>query len=177
MPCATLADMATFTLKLDKGTLRKLTEAARKSGVTPERMAAMTLEAWILADDGPDRSLTGVGEPAHAWTGMTKDGDPDQHTTHEDHEGPFVDLDVALDALSAAKVTVRAKVMGIAPEELAVIELDSRFFDYDDFEWLEGGDPREDNAANYDLNEVGRPWSEVRPEMEAYLERKLAERK
>lgn len=38
----------------------------------------------------------------------------------------------------------------------------------------ENGDPREDNADNYDLNEIGRPWSEVRPEMEALLERKLS---
>ena len=67
--------------------------------------------------------------------------------------------------------------MGITPEELATLELDSQFFDYDDFEWPEGGDPRSDNAANYDLNEPGRPWSEVRPEMVALLERKLAERK
>ena len=169
--------MATFTLKLDDYTLRKLTEAAREADVTPERMAAMTLEAWILAGDGLDRGPAGVGEPAHAWTGETKDDGPGQHTTPEDHEGPFVDLDVTLDALSAARLTARAKMMGIAPEQLATIELDSRFFDYDDFDWPEGGDPREDNAANYDLNEVGRPWSEVRPEMEAYLERKLAERK
>ncbi|WP_417230200.1 hypothetical protein [Brevundimonas sp.] len=35
-------------------------------------------------------------------------------------------------------------------------------------------DPHEDNAANYDLNETGRPWSEVRPELEALLERKLS---
>lgn len=163
--------MATFTLKLDDYTLQKLTEAAREAGVTPERMAAMALEAWILVDDRPDQSPPGVGEPAHAWTGMTKDGDPDQHPTPEDHEGPFVDLDVALDALSAAKITVRAKRMGIAPEELAVIELDSRFFDYDDFKWPEGGDPREDNAADYDLKEPGRPWSEVRPEFVALIDK------
>lgn len=169
--------MATFTLKLDGYTLRKLTEAAREAGVTPERMAAMTLEAWILADDGPDRGSAGVGEPAHAWTGVTTDSGADQQTTPEDYEGPFVDLDVALNALSAARIAARAKMTGITPERLATIELDNRFFDYDDFKWPEGGDPRADDAANYDLNEVGRPWSEVRPEMEAYLERKLAERK
>lgn len=36
------------------------------------------------------------------------------------------------------------------------------------------GDPRHDQASDYDLNEPGRPWSEVRPEMEARLEQKLA---
>ena len=121
--------MATFTLKLDAYTLRKLTEAARKAGVSPERMAGMLLEAWVhdAVAPGPERAQPGVDEPAHAWADAVGDVD-----------GPF---------------------------------------DHDDFEWPEGGDPREDNAANYDLNEVGRPWSEVRPEMEAYLERKLAERK
>lgn len=162
--------MATFTLKLDDYTFRKLTEAARKAGLTPERMAAMTLGAWILADDGQDRGPVGVGEPARAWTGVTKDTGTDQQTTPEDHERPFVDLDVALDALSAARITARAKRIGIAPEKLATLELDNRFFDYDDFEWPEGGDPRSDNAANYDLNEVGRPWSEVRPEFMALID-------
>lgn len=98
--------MATFTLKLDSYTLQKLTEAARKAGVTPERMAAMTLEAWILADD--DRPAPpGFGEPARAWASATD----------------------------------------------------------------EGGDPREDNAADHDLNEVGRPWSEVRPEFMALIDK------
>lgn len=169
--------MATFTLKLDGYTLRKLTAAAQRADVTLERMAAMTLEAWILADDGLGHRSAGVGEPAHAFTDATKDGGPDQHTTPEDDGSPLVDLEVTLDALSAARITARAKMMGIAPEELATTALDGQFFDYDDFEWPEGGDPREDNAANYDLNEVGRPWSEVRPEMVAYLERKLAAHK
>lgn len=169
--------MAIFTLKLDDYTLQKLTEAARKVGVMPEHAAAMTLEAWLLSDAGPDRGPDGVGEPAHVWAGVTKDGGADQQTTPEDHEGPSVDLGVALDAVSSSRITARAKRTGITPEELATLELNSHFFDYDDFEWPVGGDPREDSAANYDLNEVGRPWSEVRPEMEALLERRLAERK
>jgi hypothetical protein len=140
-------------------------------------MAAITLKVWLLADAGLDRGPAGLAEPAHAWTSVTNDGGADQQTTPEDYEEPLVDLDVALDALSAARITARAKRMGITPEELATLELDSQFFDYDDFEWPEGGDPRSDNAANYDLNEPGRPWSEVRPEMVALLERKLAERK
>lgn len=98
--------MATLTLKLDEGTLRNLTETARRAGLTPERMAEMLVERWILADD--DRPVpSGVGEPARAWAGATD----------------------------------------------------------------EGGDPREDNAANYDLNEVGRPWSEVRPEFVALIDK------
>jgi len=169
--------MATFTLKLDHYTLHKLTEAALKAGVAPDRMAAITLEAWLLADAGDNRGPAGVGEPARAWAGVTNNGGPDQQATPEDHEGPFVDLEVALDAPSTGRITARAKKTSIAPEELAVIALNSQFFDHNDFEWPAGGDPREDRAANYDLTEVGRPWSEVRPEMEALLERKLAERK
>lgn len=98
--------MATFTLKLDDDTLRKLTEAARRAGVTPERMAELFLEAWIPADDDLPAS-PGVGEPARAWTSATD----------------------------------------------------------------EGGDHREDNPANHDLNEVGRPWSEVRPEFVALIDK------
>lgn len=96
--------MATLTLRLDDDTLRRLTEAARRAGVTPERMAEIMVEAWLLADD--DRPAPpGFGELARAWAGATD----------------------------------------------------------------EGGDPREDNAADYDLNEVGRPWSEVRPEFMALI--------
>ncbi|WP_298747672.1 hypothetical protein [uncultured Brevundimonas sp.] len=168
--------MATFTLRLDEYTLQKLTEAARKAEVTPERMAALTLEAWILADDGLDRGPVGVGEPARAWTGVTKDGGPGQRTTPEDHEGPFVDLDVALDALSAARITARAKMMGVTPEELATLALDSQFFDYDDFEWPEGGDPRT-AVAEPIIEEELRDWEDVRPELEAYLEEKLKARR
>lgn len=85
-------------------------------------------------------------------------------------------LTLKLDDYTAAKIAERAKAMGLAPEVLAAMVLDARFFDYDDFTWI-NGDPRDDSAANYDLNEVGRSWSEVRPEMEALIERKLAERK
>lgn len=96
--------MATFTLKLDDDTFLKLAEAARRAGVTPERMAEMVMETWIVAADDLPAS-TGVDEPARAWAGATD----------------------------------------------------------------EGGDPHEDNAAG--LNEVGRPWSEVRPEFVALIDK------
>ena len=98
--------MTTFTLKLDDDTLRKLTEAARKAGVTPERMAETMLETGLLANHDLPAS-PGVGEPAPVWAG---------------------ERDAA-------------------------------------------GDPRDDSAANYDLNEVGRPWSEVRPEFMALIDK------
>lgn len=97
--------MASFTLKLSDYTLRKLTEAAREAGVTPERMAEMMVEACIRADDdllAPTREPAGVGEPARAWAGGTSEGaaEPDQGARPEDYEGPFVDLDDALDDFS-----------------------------------------------------------------------------
>lgn len=104
--------MAKLTLNMSDETLRKLTEAARLTGVTPEHMAETRLEAWAQTADGgaaPDHAPPVVAEPARAWA----------RATDEDR------------------------------------------------------DPPEDNAANYDLNEIGRLWSDVRPEMEALLERKL----
>ncbi|MDI6623398.1 MAG: hypothetical protein QME55_01600 [Brevundimonas sp.] len=168
--------MAHFILKLSDYSLRKLTEAARAAGVTPGRMAGMMLEAWVRDEVGPDpnRAPHGVDEPARVWAGAADEGDGyDPHTTPEAPDGPVVELAEPMQSRFA-----RMARDGGAPQEvLAAAVLDSRLFDYDDFEWPEGGDPRDDNAANYDLNEVGRPWSEVRPELVAYLERKLAERK
>ena len=170
------AGMATFTLKLDEYTLQKLTEAARQSGVAPERVAAITLEAWLLTDDRPDLGLAGVGEPAHAWTGVTKDGGGGQQTPTEGYEGPFVDLDAVLDPLSAARIMALAKRTGITPEELATIALDRKFFDHDDFKWPEGGDPRT-AVAEPIVEEELRDWRDVRPELEAYLQEKLKARR
>lgn len=79
-------------------------------------------------------------------------------------------LTLKLDDYTAAKIAARAKAMGIPPEELAAMVLDARFFDYDDFTWI-GGDPRDDDASRYDLNETGRPWSEVRPEFLALIDK------
>ena len=79
-------------------------------------------------------------------------------------------LTLKLDDYTAAKIAARAKAMGIPPEELAAMVLDARFFDYDDFTWI-GGDPRDDDASRYDLNEIGRPWSEVRPEFLALIDK------
>lgn len=62
--------------------------------------------------------------------------------------------------------------MGIAPEALAAMVLDARFFDYDDFTWM-NGDPREPDDTPPDLQEGARDWAEVRPEFEAMIEKAL----
>ncbi|HYC67984.1 hypothetical protein [Brevundimonas sp.] len=166
--------MARFTLKLDDYTLRKLSEAAQAAGVTPGRMAGTMLEAWLRDEVGPglERAPPGVDEPARAWADAA-DEEAGRRATPEAAEGLVVELAEPMGSRFAGI----ARDGGLPQAVLAAHILDSRLFDYDDFEWPEGGDPRDDNADNYDLNEVGRPWSEVRPELEAYLERKLAERK
>jgi len=138
-------------------------------------MAAETLEAWILDGDELDRSPAGVGEPGHPCTDAMKNGSPGRPTTPEDDEGPFVDLHVALDAPSTARIAAQASMMGIAPEELATVALDSQLFDYDDFTWI-NGNPRTRSESPSDLEEA-RDWDEVRPELEAYLEEQLKARR
>ena len=166
--------MTRFALLLDDYSLRKLTEAARAADVSPERMAGMMLEAWLRDEVGPapERASPGVDEPARVWAGLDNEG-AGPGTTPPEPDGLVVELAEAMGSRFAAM----ARDGGLPQAVLAAAVLRSRLFDYDDFEWPEGGDPREDNAADYDLDEVGRPWSEVRPEMMALLERKLAERK
>lgn len=79
-------------------------------------------------------------------------------------------LTLKLDDYTAAKIAERATAMGIAPEVLAAMVLDARFFDYDDFTWI-NGDPRDEEATDHDLHEEGRPWSEVRPEFMALIDK------
>lgn len=79
-------------------------------------------------------------------------------------------LKLELDAYTAGKIAERAKAMGIAPEELAAMVLDARFFDYDDFNWI-NGDPRNDPLEAPGLREGGRPWEEVRPDFLALIDK------
>ncbi|QDH73777.1 hypothetical protein [Brevundimonas sp. M20] len=79
-------------------------------------------------------------------------------------------LTLELDAYTVGKIAERAKAMGIAPEELAAMVLDARFFDYDDFSWI-NGDPRSDAVEPSGLHETGRPWKDVRPEFLALIDK------
>jgi hypothetical protein len=72
----------------------------------------------------------------------------------------------------AARLAKKAKALGLSPETLALSILDKGLRDQ---AGRQDG-PMGDHADNYDLDERGRDWSEVRPEMVAYLERKLADR-
>ncbi|MBN8552846.1 MAG: hypothetical protein J0L52_08125 [Caulobacterales bacterium] len=79
-------------------------------------------------------------------------------------------LTIELDDYTAAKIAERAQAMGLSPAELAKMVLDARFFDYDDFVWI-NGDPRHDDASADDLELGGRSWEEVRPEFEAMIDK------
>src|SRR5690606_18052132 len=166
---ATLAAMARFTLKLDDYARRKLTEAARAAGVTPGRMAGMMLETWVRDEVGsaPDRAPRGVDEPARAWTGAT-DERSGRDTPTAEPDGPVVELAEPMGSRFAGM----ARDGGLPQAVLAAEVLESRLFDYDDFEWPEGGDPR--TAVSEPIVEAElRDWEDVRPELEAYLEEKL----
>ncbi|CAN5239092.1 hypothetical protein BH10PSE1_BH10PSE1_26630 [soil metagenome] len=82
-----MADGA-LTLNLDDATARRLADAARQAGMTPE---AYALER-ILADLTP---------PAHDWT------EADRRLAEYDRTGEFIDAAEALDAF-VASVDARA---------------------------------------------------------------------
>lgn len=79
-------------------------------------------------------------------------------------------LTLKLDAYTAAKIAERAEAMGIPPEELAAMVLDAWFFDYEDFTWI-NGDPRDSAPERHGLGESARPWSDVRPEFMALIDK------
>lgn len=93
---------------------------------------------------------------------------------------------LTLDDDTLRKLNEVARKAGVTPERMAEMLVEASFLADDDRPALsgvgeparawagtteEGGDPREDNASNYDLNEVGRPWSEVRPEFMALIDK------
>lgn len=80
-------------------------------------------------------------------------------------------LNLTLDDFTSARLAERAKAMGVSPETLAVDLLQQTLIDNEAFAARQG-----DHISNHDLNEEGRPWSEVRPELLARMKQKLAER-
>ena len=80
-------------------------------------------------------------------------------------------LNLTLDDNLSAKLAEQAKAMGVTPETLAVDLLQQTLIDNEAFAARQG-----DHIANHDLNEPGRAWSEVRPELLARMKQKLAER-
>lgn len=110
----------TLTIQVTEYTARKLREAAKAAGVTPERMAEMVLESalfdhndfgWANGDPAAPLHPLDVREPTHAWEGVKAEivdkstgGDAlpaALQTTPEDYDGPHVELDEALDDFKA----------------------------------------------------------------------------
>jgi hypothetical protein len=80
-------------------------------------------------------------------------------------------VNLTLDDYLSAKLVEKAKAMGVAPETLAADLLRQTLAVEDGF-----GGRHTDHVSNHDLNEEGRPWDEVRPELLARMKQKLAER-
>lgn len=80
-------------------------------------------------------------------------------------------LKLTLDDHTSAKLAEQAKAMGVTPETLAVDLLQKTLIDNEAFAARQG-----DSLSNHDLNEEGRLWSDVRPELLARMKQKLAER-
>ena len=154
--------MTSLTVRLHDYTFRKLGDAARDAGRTPEAMAetalAEALSRWeeepVRASSEPSAANNAVHESARAWT----HGEEEKTTT------------ISLAGSAVAELTQRARGKGTAPEVLIAAMLESRFFDYDDFIWA-NGDPRDDHISNHDDQQEGRPWSEVKPEFLALIDK------
>lgn len=79
-------------------------------------------------------------------------------------------LTLKLDDYTAAKISERARTMGMPAEALAAMVLDARFFDYYDFTWI-NGDPRDDQPSLDEVHKDGRPWSEVSSDFLALIDK------
>jgi hypothetical protein len=96
-----------FTVRLSERTLRRLAEAARRAGRTPEELASEIVTA-AMTDEAP--AASGVSEPKLDWDAISQPTPP--QTTPEDYDGPHVDLDEALDKFSAQLSRERARRAG-----------------------------------------------------------------
>lgn len=81
-------------------------------------------------------------------------------------------LNLILDDYFSAKLAEKAKAMGIEPEALAADLLRQTLATDEAF-----ADRHGDQISNHDLNEEGRAWTDVRPELLARMRQKLAEKK
>ncbi len=79
-------------------------------------------------------------------------------------------LKITLDTDISGKIAEKARLLGVTPEALAIQVIRDEFIGDHSRD-----DPRHDHISSYDLNEVGRDWSDVRPELLARMKRKLAE--
>lgn len=78
-------------------------------------------------------------------------------------------LTITIPDEDAARIAERAALLGISPEMLALQMVHNLVND--------GPATRQgDHVSNHDLNEEGRAWSDVRPELLARMKQKLAER-
>jgi hypothetical protein len=79
-----------------------------------------------------------------------------------------------LDEALSEKLERRAAAVGMSQQEFAQQALERSLFDYDDYTWI-GGDPRDRliDEPEVDLADC-KPWDEVKRDLMARLEARLA---
>ena len=147
--------------RLSADTAARLVEAASSRSLTPEALATEILRAAFTP-----MSPTGMSEPEVAWVGdLQLDGSPGPDLN--DHPTSPVVLDLDNDMIG--KIASAAQATGIPDAAIVASIIESEFFDRAAFDWSE--EAIEDVDATSSEDEPGRPWEEVRPELEALIDR------
>jgi hypothetical protein len=83
-------------------------------------------------------------------------------------------ITLTLDEALSEKLERRAAAAGISQQEFAQQALERSLFSYDDYTWI-GDDPRDRqiDEPGGDVSE-GRPWEDVKRDLRAQLEARLA---
>ena len=83
-------------------------------------------------------------------------------------------ITLTLDHALSEKLERRAAAAGLSQQEFAQQAFERSLFDYDDYTWI-GDDPR-DRRSEAPKGEApeGRPWEEVKRDLRAQLEARLA---
>ena len=77
-------------------------------------------------------------------------------------------LTVTLNDTTLERLRTKAQAMGLAPEILAARLIEQTMFELDRPYPSKGV---QESERDFDSEEPGRPWSEVRPELEALIDR------
>ncbi len=142
--------------RLSTDTAARLVEAASSRSLTPEALATEILRAAITP-----MSQGGMSEPELAWV-----EDQQVNKLNDDPTSPVV-LDLDDDMIG--KIASAAQATGIPDAAIVAWIIESEFFDRTAFDWSD--EAIDDIDATSSEDEPGRPWEEVRPELEALIDR------
>jgi hypothetical protein len=83
-------------------------------------------------------------------------------------------ITLILDEALSEKLERRAAAEGLTAQEFARQAVERSLFDYDDYTWI-GDDPRHDTAEESEVDLADcKPWDEVKRDLLARLEARLA---